>query len=309
MSDVKDEGEDGAQGLSPDIMYDKTGDASTGDSRPEHGKNTHAFSSPPDDEPAPDFTPEPEPEPEIETLSEPMDVPPVAPAPRDKLHPILRWALYVIVGFFLFSVLSVAVHRFVPVPITFLMVERLTEGEGIDHHWVGANRISDNLKAAVIAAEDAKFCTHSGFDVEAIEKAQKYNAHHKKKRGASTISQQTAKNVFLWPSRSWIRKGFEVYYTFLIEHMWPKERILQVYLNSVEWAPGVYGAESASQYWFGHSAATLSKAEAAKLAAILPNPRKWKAAKSGRYVQSRSGHIQAAARQVRDFGFDVCAVD
>ncbi|MBW8882665.1 MAG: monofunctional biosynthetic peptidoglycan transglycosylase [Asticcacaulis sp.] len=265
MSEVRD-GEDGAEGLSPDIMYDRV---------------------------------------EIE----PLEVPPVVAAPKDRLNPILRWALYLIVGFFLFSVFSVALHRFVPVPVTFLMLERLTEGEGLDHRWVPAEQINDNLKVAVIAAEDAKFCTHDGFDMEAIEKAQRYNATHKKKRGASTISQQTAKNVFLWPSRSWVRKGFEVYYTFLIEHLWPKDRILEVYLNSVEWAPGVYGAEAASQYWFGHSAATLSKPEAAKLAAILPNPRKWKAAKSGRYVMSRSGHIQAAARQVRDFGFDVCAAD
>ena len=267
MSNITDESEDGADGLSPDIMYDQTG---------------------------------------TDTVAEPVAE---APPPKDKLNIVLRWVLYGIVGFFLFSVFSVAIHRFVPVPVTILMLERLPAGDGLHHRWVSAAKISDNLKAAVIAAEDAKFCTHSGFDMDAIHKAQVYNEHHKKKRGASTISQQTAKNVFLWPSRSWLRKGFEVYYTFLIEHMWPKDRIMEVYLNSVEWAPGVYGAEAASQYWFGHGAATLSKPEAAKLAAILPNPRKWKAAKSGRYVQSRSGHIQAAARLVRNAGFDVCAVE
>ena len=122
---------------------------------------------------------------------------------------------------------------------------------------------------------------------------------------ASTISQQTAKNVFLWPSRSWTRKGFEVWYTFLIEHLWTKERIMEVYLNSVEWGPGVYGAESASQYWFHHSAQSLSSAEASKLAAILPDPDKWKAVGSGHYVSKRSGSIQARARSASDG----CTVD
>ncbi len=207
-------------------------------------------------------------------------------------------------AFLIFSIGSVCVHRFLPVPITVLMIERLIQGNGLDHRWVGGSQISDNLRVAVIASEDAKFCTHDGFDYEAIQKAEKYNATHKKKRGASTISQQTAKNVFLWPDRSWVRKGFEVYYTFLIEHLWPKERIMTVYLNSIEWAPGVYGAEAASQHWFHHSAKTLSKAEAAQLAAILPNPIKRKARPN-----KRSGHIQAAARQVDNQGLDVCAED
>lgn len=166
----------------------------------------------------------------------------------------VRWGrvlLGLVLGFFVFSIGSVLIHRFVPVPVTFLMVQRLFEGEGLDHRWVSMKNISPHLQTAVIGAEDSKFCSHNGFDFEAIEKAQKYNARHtKKKRGASTISQQTAKNVFLWPSRSWVRKGFEVYYTTLIEVLWPKKRIMEVYLNSVEWGPGVYGAESASRYWF-----------------------------------------------------------
>ncbi len=220
-----------------------------------------------------------------------------------------RMLAYAVGGFFAFSILSVAAHRFVPVPVTILMIERLAQGNGIDHRWVPSERISDNLKAAVIAAEDAKFCTHDGFDYDAIKKAEAYNESHKKKRGASTISQQTAKNVFLWPDRSWVRKGFEVYYTFLIEHMWPKERIMEVYLNSVEWGPGIYGAEAASQHWFGHSAANLSGAEAAKLAAILPSPLKWKATHSGKYVAKRSGSIQSRARVVDNSGYDACAVD
>lgn len=239
---------------------------------------------------------------------DPIPEPVPAARPKRRFRP-LRWLGIVVGGFFVFSVLSVAVHRFVPVPITILMVERAFQGNGIDHRWVGGSQISDNLKAAVIAAEDAKFCTHDGFDIEAIQKAEKYNATHKKKRGASTISQQTAKNVFLWPDRSWVRKGLEVWYTFLIEHMWPKDRIMTVYLNSVEWGPGIYGAEAASQHWFGHSAATLSRAEAAKLAAILPSPLKWKATHSGRYVSKRSGSIQARAGVVDRQGYDECAVD
>lgn len=222
---------------------------------------------------------------------------------RKKFRP-LRFLGLCVAGFFIFSTLWVAIYRFVPVPITLLMIERLIEGNGLDHRWVPGYQISDNLKAAVIASEDAKFCTHDGFDYDAIRKAEAYNATHKKKRGASTISQQTAKNVFLWPSRSWVRKGFEVWYTFLIEHMWSKDRIMEVYLNTIEMGPGVYGAEAGSQYWFGHSAATLSPAEAAKLAAILPKPLAWKA-KGGK----RSGRIQARARVVDHQGLDVCAAD
>ena len=252
-----------------------------------------------------DTSPVPQPEPAPEAVAEPETAQIVA-APKKKVG-VIGWALRAVAFFFIFSIGSVAIHRFVPVPITFLMIERLFQGNGLDHRWVSADRISDNLKAAVIASEDEKFCTHDGFDVEAIQKAQKYNATHKHKRGASTISQQTAKNVFLWPDRSWVRKGFEVYYTFLIEHLWPKDRILEVYLNSVEWAPGVYGAEAASQHWFHHSAATLSKAEAAKLAAILPSPLKYKA--TGHYVVRQSGTIQARARAVDNDGLDACAAD
>jgi len=219
----------------------------------------------------------------------------------------LRWLGMVIAGFFGFSILSVCIHRFVPVPITILMVERAFQGHGIDHRWVGSQDISDNLKAAVIASEDSKFCSHHGFDVDAIKKAERYNATHRRTRGASTISQQTAKNVFLWPDRSWVRKGFEVWYTFLIEHLWPKERIMTVYLNSVEWAPGVYGAEAASQHYFHHSAKTLNSAEAAKLAAILPSPLKYKT--TGHYVMRQSGRIQARARVVDNSGYDECAVE
>ncbi len=239
-----------------------------------------------------------------------LQIPPQTPPTTTKRRlPIVKWLLMTVGGLIAFSIVQVCVYRFVPVPVTILMIERLADGNGLDHRWVGADRISDTLKSAVIAAEDAKFCTHDGFDYDAIKKAEKYNATHKKKRGASTISQQTAKNVFLWPSRSWTRKGFEVWYTFLIEHLWTKDRIMEVYLNSVEWGPGVYGAESASQYWFHHSASTLSPAEASKLAAILPDPDKWKAVGSGHYVNKRSGSIQARAQVVDHSGYDSCAVE
>ena len=149
---------------------------------------------------------------------------------------------------------AVMIHTFVPIPMTLLMVQRRLEGEGMSYSWRPIERISPHLVRAVIAAEDARFCQHQGFDVEAIEKALKANERGGKLRGGSTISQQTAKNVFLWPGRGWIRKGFEAGYTVLIEAFWPKRRIVEVYLNVAEWAPGVYGAEAAAQHWFGKSA-------------------------------------------------------
>lgn len=223
---------------------------------------------------------------------------------------IAGWIGRLVLGLIGFSVLSVAIHRFVPLPYTILMIERAFEGHLPDYRWVSSDRISDHLKVAVIASEDAKFCEHQGFDVEAIKKAETYNARHKhKKRGASTISQQTAKNAFLWPSRDWVRKGVEVWYTFLIEHLWNKKRIEEVYLNVVEWGPGIYGAEAASQYWFHKPAAELTPSEAARLAAILPNPRKWKASNAGPYVARRSGTIVARANAVDDQGYADCVVE
>jgi len=219
----------------------------------------------------------------------------------------LRILGFSLIAFFSFSIASVLLHRFVPVPLTFLMIQRLGEGEGRKAHWRSLDQIDDDLKAAVIAAEDAKFCNHEGFDLEAIKKAQAYNERSKKKkRGASTLSQQTAKNAFLWPQRSWVRKGFEVYYTFLIETLWPKERILEVYLNIAEWGPGIYGAEAASRHWFKKSAQNLTKVEAARLAAILPSPRKWRASHSGPYIIKRSQAINQNAKNLSRDGLDGC---
>jgi monofunctional biosynthetic peptidoglycan transglycosylase len=161
----------------------------------------------------------------------------------------------------------------------------------------------------VVAAEDARFCEHRGFDMEAIRNAMEANEKGGKVRGGSTISQQTAKNVFLWPQRSWVRKGAEAYFTFLTETLWGKRRIMEVYLNVIEMAPGVYGAEAAAQHWFNKSAEDLTRQEAARLAAILPSPRRYKAAAPGPYVRRRAGRVQAAIRVVNDGGLSSCVFD
>jgi len=206
---------------------------------------------------------------------------------------------------------GVVLHRFVPPLFTILMVKQAVAGHGMDYRWRSLDHISPRLVEAVIAAEDARFCQHHGFDVEAIQKAMEANERAEqrgsdKRRGASTISQQTAKNVFLWPSRDWVRKGLEVGYTGLIELVWGKRRIMEMYLNVAEWAPGVYGAEAASRHWVTKSAENLTAREAARLAAILPSPRRYKAASPGPFVRRRASRIQAAMGTVREAGLDRC---
>ncbi len=182
-------------------------------------------------------------------------------------------------GFLIVSFLSVLLFRFVNPPISPLMIIRAVEQKfdgkpmQIDKKWVSLENISPNLIVAVVSSEDNKFLDHHGFDFEAIEKAYDSNQKGKKIKGASTISQQTAKNVFLWPSRSYIRKGFEAYFTFMIELLWSKKRILEVYLNIIEMGDGIYGAEQASMAYYKKSASKLSVNEAAAIASILPNPR------------------------------------
>jgi len=211
--------------------------------------------------------------------------------------------LKVVIAFFIVSIFSVIVFKWVPVPFTPLMlirnIEQWSKGEkaAFEHKWVSIGKISNNLAKAVIVSEDQKFMEHFGFDIEAIEKAYEKNKKGKKIKGGSTITQQTAKNVFLWPQRSYVRKGFEVYFSFLIEVFWSKERILEVYLNSIEMGKGIYGAEAASKHWFRKSASKLSSYEAASIAAILPNPRKYKAINSSSYVERRKVWI------VRQMGF------
>jgi len=220
------------------------------------------------------------------------------------LRRLIVWLLVIVV---VIPVGLTALYRFVPPPITFLMVERLVEGHGLDRRWRPLSRMSPALPRAVIAAEDARFCEHNGFDFEAMEKAMAHNERRPNRiRGGSTISQQTAKNVFLWPQRSYVRKGLEAYFTVLIETLWGKRRIMEVYLNTVEWGPGLYGAEAAARKNFGVGADHLSPAQAARLAAILPSPLKWRAAAPGPYVRRRSRHIGAASGTVRRDGLEAC---
>ena len=225
-------------------------------------------------------------------------------ARKRKRRPILTATLVVVA----LVLTSVAVHRLVPPPLTFLMVSRAMEGEGLSYRWKSLDDISPRLVEAVIASEDARFCAHHGFDMEAIEKALKANERGGRIRGGSTISQQTAKNVFLWPGRDWIRKGLEAGYTVLIETLWGKRRIVEVYLNVAEWAPGVYGAEAAARHWFDKSAADLSAREAARLAAILPSPRRYNASSPGPYVRRRASRVQAAMGTVRSDGLAACVL-
>jgi monofunctional glycosyltransferase len=203
----------------------------------------------------------------------------------------------------------VAVYRLIPPPITLLMIERLVEGHGLDRRWVALGRIAPAMVRAVIASEDSRFCEHHGFDMRAIDAALRHNAQTPGRiRGGSTVSQQTAKNVFLWPQRSWVRKGAEAWFTVLIEAMWGKRRIMEVYLNTVEMGPGVYGVEAASQRYFHHAASGLTVAEAGRLAAILPDPLKWKAARPGPYVRHRTGRIEARSETVERGGLADCVL-
>ncbi|AAK22312.1 monofunctional biosynthetic peptidoglycan transglycosylase [Caulobacter vibrioides] len=203
-------------------------------------------------------------------------------------------------------VVAVILYRFIPPPVTPLMVIRAVEGRGLDHRWRPMDKISPALPRVLIAAEDAKFCEHRGFDFEALQKAYENNESGRKIRGGSTISQQTAKNVFLWPGRSYVRKGLEAWFTVLIETFWGKKRIMEVYMNSIEYGSGIYGAEAAAQRYFGVSAAKLTQAQSARLAAILPSPLKWKVIKPGKYVAKRTKKIGKATGAVRRDGLADC---
>ena len=214
---------------------------------------------------------------------------------------IFRFIFKILLGLFLFSILIVVIYKWVPVPFTPLMAIRYFENpeEKIEHDWVPIDDISRHLQLAVITSEDQNFVRHKGFDFEAIQKAMEDNRSGRKIRGASTISQQTAKNVFLWPSRTWFRKGMEAYFTFLIEMLWSKERILEVYLNSIEMGKGVYGAQAAAEHWFGKDAIDLSAYESAAIAAVLPNPREYRANPASSFIQRRKNWIVG---QMQNYG-------
>lgn len=221
---------------------------------------------------------------------------------------ILRWALAL---FFSTTILAVIFYRFVPVLVTPLMVIRCMQQVGngeslaMHHHWVSLDNMSPHMPVAVMASEDQRFLIHHGFDFKAIEGAAKHNVRgggHM--HGASTISQQTAKNVFLWPGRSWVRKGFEVYFTALIELFWSKHRIMEVYLNSIEMGDGIYGAAAVAEYHFGKSVSDLSRSDCALIAATLPNPRKFNSASPTSYLRQRQSKIQHEMRFIPSFPSD-----
>lgn len=221
-----------------------------------------------------------------------------------KIKNIIKW---IVVAFFASTILSVVALRWLPVYFTPLMFIRLGQqvkaGETLKmhHHWVSLDKISPSLPTAVMASEDARFLEHHGFDYKAIEHAAIRNLKHPEKRklGASTISQQTAKNVFLWPGRSWVRKGFEVYFTTLIELLWSKQRIMEVYLNSIEMGDGIYGADAVAEYHFNTSAAQLTEEQCALIAATLPNPRRFNSARPSSYVLKRQSRILHEMRYVK----------
>lgn len=210
-------------------------------------------------------------------------------------------------AFFASTILSVVILRWVPVYFTPLMFIRLAQQKAanqeltLHHHWVPLDEIAPSLPLAVMASEDAHFLEHHGFDFKAIEKAAMRNIKHpdKRKHGASTISQQTAKNVFLWPGRSWVRKGFEVYFTGLIELVWSKERIMEVYLNSIEMGNGIYGADAVAEYHFNTTADKLTKAQCALIAVSLPNPRRFNSARPSGYMLKRQSRILREMRFVK----------
>jgi|GEM_PF-27703 len=212
------------------------------------------------------------------------------------------------IAFVLAPVTWALAYLFFDPPSTVLMVQRAAEGQTIRHYPVPLNRMSPHIVRSVIAAEDANFCAHDGFDIEAIQDALESNRRGRDLRGGSTISQQTAKNLFLWPDRGWVRKGFETYFTALIEFMWPKRRVMEAYLNNIEWGDGNFGIEAAARARFGVSAGDLTPLQAARLAAVLPSPNRWRADNPGPYVRGRASTIVARAREVRTSGAASCVL-
>ncbi len=222
----------------------------------------------------------------------------------------MRWFLTLLVkflfGFIALSLALVVLFKFVPVPVTATMV---LDGNGITKNWEPLSSIDRNLVRAVIAAEDGKFCTHDGFDRKAIEKALETNAEGGRIRGGSTISQQTAKNVFLWQGGGYVRKGFEAWFTLLIEQIWGKRRIMEVYLNVAETGIGTYGAEEGSLRYFGHSADHLSTMEAARMAAALPLPKERSVTNPGGWLRRHGNTISARIGVVGRDGLDACVYE
>jgi monofunctional biosynthetic peptidoglycan transglycosylase len=288
--------------------------AAIGKALDQAGYRLHAVDGDLDPKPEPEPTPEPPPAPEPQpaptpvVTPEPAPVPIEEPAPRRSWIPSWRTLGRAVPYLFFLSIFWVLLYRFVPPPATIHMIgESVVAGRTLRYQWVPIERISPNLVRSVIASEDGVFCEHWGFDFAEIERSWK-RAQRKGNgpRGASTISQQTAKNAFLWVGRSYFRKGLETYFTGLMELTWPKRRIMEVYLNVIEYGPGIFGAEAASRHWFGKSAANLTPMEAARLAAILPSPKRYRANPPGPYVASRGYTIAARAATIRSYGEDGC---
>src|SRR5512139_1647045 len=225
---------------------------------------------------------------------------------RKGKHGFLGALWRIVLGLFLFSIVWVLAYRFIPPPITATMIGDLVAGRGLDKEWMNLNEMDRDMVRAAIAAEDGKFCQHGGFDWDAISDAARRNASGGRIRGGSTISQQTAKNAFLWQGGGYVRKGVEAYFTFLIEHMWGKRRIMEVYFNVAETGIGTYGANAGALRYFGHDASALSATEAARIAAILPLPKKRGAIAPKGFTRRYGNTISARIGQVRRDALDAC---
>jgi monofunctional glycosyltransferase len=218
----------------------------------------------------------------------------------------LGWLLRLALAFVVLSFAWVVLYRFLPPPITWLQARDAINGQHVEREWVPLTAMTKSLPRAVIGAEDANFCSHHGIDLEAVQAAAMANSSGKALRGGSTISQQTAKNAFLWPGRSYVRKGLEAWFTLLIELVWGKPRIMEVYLNIVEMGPGIYGMEAAAEHYFDTTADKLSARQAARLAAILPQPITRSAVKPSKSVKRYARRIEKRVKVVRDEGIDAC---
>ncbi len=226
------------------------------------------------------------------------------------------WLLLILWTFTVLVVIPVGLvllYRFADPPLTWTQTGRIFAGDDVTRRPISLDDMSPNIVNAVIAAEDNRFCSHHGFAIEAIPAARDYTARPQargagRRRGASTISQQTAKNLFLWQGGGWFRKGLETYFTVLIETLWPKRRIMEAYLNAAEWGDGAFGVEAAAQVHFNKPAADLTRREAARLAAVLPSPRRWDASEPGPYVRGRARMLQGRAAVVRNEGLSACVL-
>ena len=229
-----------------------------------------------------------------------------APA-KGPLRRIVGWAVKLVLLFLVVSVLWVLLYRFVPPPVTFTMLGDTLGGRTVTREWTPLSAIDDDMERAAIAAEDSKFCSHNGFDQDAIAEAMRSNAEGKRTlRGGSTISQQTAKNAFLWQGGGYFRKGLEAWFTFLIESLWPKQRIMEVYLNIAETGIGTYGVNAGAERYFGKDASNLSRTEAARIAAVLPLPKKRQAKTPTGFTRRYGNSIAARIRVVARDGLDAC---